>query len=114
MAPWNAVLTSLEYFITRFKGYDVGFLLPISFMICKIFAAGYVIYYGTLENLNKRFMISITLCAIFMIGMAVLPAILSTSLGFYLCLLLASFLGTSNAIYNSSCNGYVAMFPAKY
>ena len=114
LASWNATLTALDFFRSRFEGYDVDFYLPIPFMLGNIIFATIIIFYSSIQNLNKRIISSIFLTCILMILLAVSAAVFPNTFGFYLCLGIAFMLGSVGSVFNSSSNGLVTMFPGKY
>jgi equilibrative nucleoside transporter 1/2/3 len=115
LVGWNAVLTSLDYFDSKFPGYQVNFLFPIAIFVANMLLSPNMMYFSQKFSLNIRIAGALGLLCLVMSLLPVEAYIFSDSaIGLDLILGLLFILGIANTSQQVSASGFASIFPYIY
>lgn len=114
LAAWNAILTALDWFNTRYPGLNAPFIFSIMNFLPYIIFQPLTIWKGNNYSYTKRIAFCFFIIAALLVVSPLLVAFLPGSGGFIVMCVLIVIIGAFNAVAQTSVFGMVGTLPNKY
>lgn len=108
---WNAVLSSIDFFTSKFPEYNISFIMLIPSFIATFIFSLFASYFSKIISLNKRIFGSIITMSICLLILPFEAYFLPNKAGFIIFVLLNFVISAFIAIMQATCVGLAFIFP---
>lgn len=98
LAPWNTILTAMDWFNTIYPDRNIAFIFTIIIYTPFVFLQPLIIWKGDALSFNLRIAFCFFLTSILLVLCPVLAAFTDPSMGYWLSCILVGLLGIVNCI----------------
>ena len=108
---WNAVLSSIDFFSSKFPDYNISFLMIIPSFLATFLFSLLANYFSRIFSLNLRIFFSVFFMSICILILPIEAYFLPNSSGFYLFMALNFIISGFIAVMQATCVGLACVFP---
>lgn len=108
---WNAVLSSIDFYSSKFPDYNISFIMVIPSFIATFIFSLFASYFSKIFSLNSRIFGSILVMSISLILLPLEAYYLPTESGFVIFFILNFIISAFIAIMQATCVGLACIFP---
>ena len=113
---WNAALTGLDYYNSRFKeyGYDPSFTFPFVFIWPLFLGSLSLVYLSNKISFNVRLYASFVVILVWSVSMPFITEYIGGRSGWWILMISIVINGAANSFVQGGLFGYASIFPSKY
>lgn len=111
LMSWNAVLTGLDFFASKFTNYNVYFLFSIPLFIGQNIVCLFISFISKFLTLRRRIIGGQLITVALMISLPIIAFFVPTDVGFWVDMVIIFFMGCANAVLQSSGIAFASTFP---
>ncbi|KAM3130937.1 hypothetical protein pb186bvf_016960 [Paramecium bursaria] len=114
LSGWNAILTGLNYFNSKFQGQNCAFSIPIPNFVGSTLIGLLLPYISNYLSLQFRIAYALVLQSAFIILLPIVAEFYPDDFGFYLALFVTFFIGSFGCLQQNSSTGLAALLGFDY